>query len=268
MEVLERGGEVDGLQVRWRQAGEAPVLYLHGVPTGSWDWIPFLERTGGVAPDLPGFGRSAKPGDFDYSIGGYDRFLGAFVDSVGLERFALVVHDWGCVGLALAQRMPQRIEQLVLFTCVPLLAGYRWHPIARIWRTRLLGELLMGATTRFASKQLSRGSNHAPGPMPDQFIDALWPHFDHGTQRAILRLYRSAPEHVLTRAGSHLGDIAAPALILWATEDPYIPAGFGRAYADALGGPVTLEMVERAGHWSWLDRPELVERVARFLESG
>jgi len=268
MEVLERGGEVDGLQVRWRQAGEAPVLYLHGVPTGSWDWIPFLERTGGVAPDLPGFGRSAKPGDFDYSIPGYERFLGAFVDHLGLERFALVVHDWGAVGLALAQRMPERVERLVLFTCVPLLSGYRWHRIARVWRAPLLGELLMGASTRFAFKQLSRESNHAPGPLPDRFIDELWPHFDHGTQRAILRLYRSAPEHVLTRAGSHLGDIEAPALILWPTEDPYVPAKFGPAYAEALSGAVTLEMVERAGHWPWLDRPELVERVARFLQSG
>ena len=59
------------------QSGDAPTLYLHGVPTHSYDWVPFLERTGGIAPDLPGFGRSAKPADFDYSIAGYDRFLEA-----------------------------------------------------------------------------------------------------------------------------------------------------------------------------------------------
>jgi pimeloyl-ACP methyl ester carboxylesterase len=269
MEVVEQGGEVDGLQIEWRRAGDAPILYVHGVPTGSWEWLPFLARTGGVAPDLPGFGRSAKPGDFDYSIRGYERFLGAFVDHLGLERFSLVVHDWGGGGgLALAQRMPERIERLVLFSCAPLLPGYRWHRIARVWRTPLLGELFMGLSTRFGFKQLSRESNHAPGPLPDEFIDAFWPHFDHGTQRAILRLYRSAPEHVLASAGSHLGDIEAPALILWPTEDPYVPAAFGPAYADALGGPVTLEMVERAGHWSWLDRPELVERAAAFLAGG
>ena len=38
----------------------APVLYVHGVPTSSDDWLPFLDRTGGLAPDLLGFGRSAK----------------------------------------------------------------------------------------------------------------------------------------------------------------------------------------------------------------
>ena len=51
----------------------------------------------------------------------------------------------------------------------------------------------------------------------------------------------------------------------WPTRDPYIPAGFGQAYADALGGETDLEIVEEAGHWSWLDRPELIDRAARFL---
>ena len=76
--------------------------------------MPFLERGGGIAPDLPGFGNSAKPADFDYSIEGYADFLEAFVDALGLERFSLVVHDWGVVGLALAQRRPERVERLVI----------------------------------------------------------------------------------------------------------------------------------------------------------
>jgi pimeloyl-ACP methyl ester carboxylesterase len=64
VEIAEHTAEVAGLAVHIRQAGDAPILYLHGVPTHSWDWIPFLERFGGSAPDLPGFGRSAKPADF------------------------------------------------------------------------------------------------------------------------------------------------------------------------------------------------------------
>jgi pimeloyl-ACP methyl ester carboxylesterase len=70
---------------------------------------------------------------------------------------------------------------------------------------------------------------------------------------------------VLARSGARLGDVRCPALVLWSTADPYIGAEFGRRYADALGGETTLELVERAGHWSWLDRPELVERAAAFL---
>ena len=142
-----------GIETHWLQAGEAPILYLHGVPTASFDWLPLLERTGGVAPDLPGFGRSGKPADFDYSIRGYDRWLESFTAELGLERFSLVVHDWGGVGLALAQRFPERVQKLVMFSCVPLLPGHTWHRVARGWRTPLVGELLMGFSTRRAFRR-------------------------------------------------------------------------------------------------------------------
>ena len=69
---------------------------------------------------------------------------------------------------------------------------------------------------------------------------------------------------MLASAGEQLDRVQGPALLLWATGDPYIPTGFGRAYADALGGPVELELVD-GGHWPWLDRPELVQRTVSFL---
>ena len=254
MEVEQREARVADLDVTWRQAGDAPVLYLHGVPTAGWQWEAFLARSGGYAPDLPGFGSSAKPAGFDYSIAGYDRFIEAFADHVGLERVSLVLHDWGVAGLAFAQRLPERIERLVMLTSVPLLPGYRWHRVARGWRTPLVGEMMMGFTFRFGFRRA----------LPREIADRLWQDFDHGTQRAILKLYRSAPEPVLAKAGEELGRLRCPALVLWPTKDPYIGAEFGQAYADALGGPVELEMVE-GGHWTWIDRPEIVERAAAFL---
>jgi pimeloyl-ACP methyl ester carboxylesterase len=254
VEIAERRTEVAGLEVTWRRAGDASILYLHGVPTAGWDWDPFLARTGGVAPDLPGFGRSAKPGDFDYSIAGYARFLEEFCAEVGLERLSLVMHDWGVVGLGLAVRVPERIDRLVLTACVPLVPGYRWHRVARAWRTPIVGELAMGFTTR-------RGFRRA---LPRELADRAYDDFDHGTQRAILKLYRSAPPEELARHGERLGELRRPALVLWPTRDPFIGAEFGRRYAEALGGDAELELVE-AGHWPWLERPEIVERVAAFL---
>jgi pimeloyl-ACP methyl ester carboxylesterase len=88
--------------------------------------------------------------------------------------------------------------------------------------------------------------------------------FDPGTQRAILKLYRSSPPDVLAAAGARLGTIAAPALVLHGARDRYIPARFADGLTAALGDG-RAEHVEGAGHWPWLDRPELVERVARFL---
>lgn len=266
--MRKRREQIGDVGVRWFEAerpGAAPVLYLHGVPNSAETWRPLLERTGGIAPDLPGFGRSDKPSGFDYSIPGYARFLRRFADDRGLERFSLVVHDWGAVGLALAQEVPERIERLVIAAAVPLLPGYRWHRIARIWRTPVAGELFMGLSSRWALRQLSREATVAPGPAPDELIDEIWRHFDHGTQRAILKLYRSAPPDVLARAGDRLGAVTAPALVLWGAEDPYLPPEFAARYAEALGGHTRVEVLDGASHWPWIDRPEAIDLTAEFL---
>jgi pimeloyl-ACP methyl ester carboxylesterase len=248
--------ELDGLTVAWRSApaGDAPALWLHGVPDSSELWTPFLERAGGVAPDLPGFGRSAKRGDLDYSIRGYADWLERFCALVGLERLRLVMHDWGVVGLALAQRAPERVDRIVAIDTVPLLPGYRWHAIARAWRTPLVGEVAMGLSIAPVLRRL----------LPAGRAEPVLSHFDPGTQRAILRLYRASPPDVLAAAGASLRTVGAPALVLHGADDRYIPARFADGLAAALGDG-RVEHVTGAGHWPWLDRPELVERVARFL---
>jgi pimeloyl-ACP methyl ester carboxylesterase len=251
----ERREDVAEVSTFWHESPGA-FLYLHGVPTDSDDFLPFLERTGGVAPDLPGFGRSDKPPHFDYTIAGYSRWLRTFVDAAGLDRFSLVVHDWGAVGLALAQEMPERIERLVVIDAVPLLPGFHWHRAARIWRTPLLGELAMGFTFK---RVMQRGG------VPEPLLDRAYERFDHGTQRAILKLYRSANPDVLAAAGAGLGALTAPALVVWGEHEEYIPVQFAEDYANALGGDARVEIVSGAGHWPWVDRPELVDSVTRFL---
>jgi pimeloyl-ACP methyl ester carboxylesterase len=123
----------------------------------------------------------------------------------------------------------------------------------------VIGELFQGTATKRALRFF------LPDNMPADFIDSIWEHFDHGTQRAILKLYRSAPPDILARAGVRLGEIKAPALVLWGAEDQYLPTRFAHAYGEALGGEATVEVVEGASHWPWIDRPELVERVSGFL---
>jgi pimeloyl-ACP methyl ester carboxylesterase len=249
-------GELDGLPITWRSApGEdPPILWLHGVPDHGELWTPFLEKVGGVAPDLPGFGASAKRGDLDYSIEGYANWLERFCAHAELDRVRLVTHDWGAVGLAFAQRAPERIARLVAIDVVPFLPGYRWHAIARAWRVPVLGEAAMGMAIGPVVRRLLPPGRAAP------VLEA----FDPGTQRAILRLYRSSPPDVLARAGARLGDVQAPALVLHGERDRYIPARFADGLAAALGDG-RVEHVAGAGHWPWLDRPELIARVNRFL---
>ncbi|HEY2570586.1 MAG TPA: alpha/beta hydrolase [Solirubrobacteraceae bacterium] len=281
-EVSDHNGEIEGRPVFWRSAspersangasaapahghdgGAAVPLYLHGVPDSSDLWLDFLARSGGLAPDLPGFGRSGKPGSLSFTIEEYADFLESFLELVGVERIQLVVHDWGAVGLAFAQRHPERVERLVVIDAVPFLPGYRWHRTARMWRTPVLGELSMGSINRRVLRLISRESNATPGPMPESWLDSVLAHFDQGTQRAILRLYRSSPPERLAAAGEHLGELGVPSLVVWGMRDPYIPARFGKAYADALGGEL-LELPD-AGHWAWIDRPDVIDRVVQFL---
>ena len=266
--TTEHSEQIDGRPVFWRSAGdsETPVLYVHGVPNSSDDWKLFLPLTGGIAPDLPGFGRSGKRHDGDYTMEGYDAFLEKFLDHLEVERVRLVVHDWGCVGLLWAQRHADRVERLVVIDAVPLLPGYRWHRIARVWRSPVAGELFMGSTSRWGVKQLTRDANATPGPMPDEWLDDTLAHFDQGTQRAILRLYRSSPPDKLAAAGESLSLVTCPALVVWGEQDPYIPPSFADAYAQALGGSPQLLRLPDAGHWPWLDRPDLVETIATFLD--
>jgi pimeloyl-ACP methyl ester carboxylesterase len=264
--VRERRVEIDGEPIVWREAPGERVLYVHGVPTSSAIWVPFLERTGGIAVDLPGFGRSTKRGDFPFTIEGYTAFLDRFAEHVGLERFRLCVNDWG--GLALhwaATRRARQVERLALIDAIPLLPGYRWHRIARAWRTKPVGEIAMGLSVKPALRRQLRRSLATPSSMPDEFVDTVARDLDQGTQRAILTLYRSADEADLAEAGAHLGQLEAPALIVNGAQDPYIPSGFADAYAAALGGPAEVLVLEDAGHWPWLDRPDLVETVARHL---
>jgi pimeloyl-ACP methyl ester carboxylesterase len=256
-EVSEHTDELNDQPLFWRSAegDQPPVLYLHGVPTSSTDWVPLLERTGGIAPDLPGFGRTGKRGDGDFTMRGYDRFVEELLDHLEIDRVRLVVHDWGAVGLLWAQRFPERVERLVVINAVPLLPGYRWHRIARAWRAPAIGEVTIGLITR---KALARA-------LPEPIAEDAWRHFDQGTQRAILRLYRSSPEDALARAGLDLGTIACPALVVWGDSDRYIPSHFADAYAGALGGEVEPWHLTDAGHWPWFDRPDVIDRITAFL---
>ena len=104
-----------------------------------------------------------------------------------------------------------------------------------------------------------------PGPLPAEMVDGIWKHYDHGTQRAILKLYRSAPPEVLEKSGRDLGRIDCPTLILWSDQDPYSDPKYGAACAEAIGDNAELRIIEGAGHWMWLDRPDLIDDVAKFL---
>ncbi len=246
-------------------ATDPPTIYLHGVPTSSDDWVPFLERTGGIAPDLIGFGRSGKGGHLDYSPEGLARFVERFLEAVGIERFTLVGHDWGAaVGLLLAEQDPERIERMVLIDAIPLLDGFRWHRLARLARRPLVAELAIGSVTRSILARWLRSGSARPDAWPDAAVAAVWDRFDQGTQRALLRLYRSAGEARLAELGASLPELDIPSLIVWGERDPWLAPELAARYAGRLPS-AAVDLVAGAGHWPWLDDPEVIGTVTSFL---
>ena len=267
MRVDEHTTTIDESPVFYRSASasDPPPLYLHGVPTSSEDWIPFLERTGGLAPDLIGFGRSGKGGHLDYSPQGLTDFVERFLDESGVERVKLVGQGWGAaVGLLLAARRPERVERLVLIDAVPLLEGFRWPRTVRLLRRPLIGELAMGSIPRsLLARHLRRGSVRQDA-WSEAKIGSVWEQFDQGTQRALLRLHRAADEARLAELGAGLGSLQMSALILWGERDPWFAPELAHAYGEHVPH-ATVRRIPDAGHWPWLDQPDVIDLVADFL---
>jgi pimeloyl-ACP methyl ester carboxylesterase len=262
--VEEHTVEVAGSPVFLRRAPASglPVVYLHGLPTSSDDWVESLSRTGGIAPDLIGFGRSGKGGQLEMSIPG---LAGAVLPLLPEGRFSLVAHDWGApVALELAARRPERVAALVLCNPLPLVEGFTWAGPARLWHRPGLGELVMGATSRWMLGRTLRRGAVSPGTWSPERVAAVWRYFDQGTQRAILRLHRGTDPHWLEDAAPRLTGLTAPILVLWGEADPWLPAPLGERLAERLPR-ATFERVGGAGHWPWLDQPEILDRLHGFL---
>lgn len=141
-----RSVDVDGFEVFYREAGDPAkpsLLLLHGFPTSGHmfrDLIPLLAKDFHlVAPDLPGFGRSALPSrdQFAYTFDNLAKVIGRFTEVVGLTKFAVYVFDYGApTGLRLAMAHPERITAIISQNGNAYTEGLSdgWNPIERYWR--------------------------------------------------------------------------------------------------------------------------------------
>jgi pimeloyl-ACP methyl ester carboxylesterase len=265
--VDEHTIEVDGMPVFYRSAPARglPRLFLHGAPMSSDDWLPFLERAGGIAPDLLGFGRSGKAGHLDYSLEGHADFIEWLLDELAIDTVKLVAHGWGAGGgLVFAQRHPDRIDRLVLIDALPLLDGFAWAGVASAWRRPALGELVMGSIPRWWLKRALRRGCVSEAAWTDAQLQAVWDQFDQGTQRAMLRLHRATGPDRLAAAGAQLESITAPALVIWGERDPWLAPAFADVYARRLHSQGAWKLAD-AGHWPWRDRADVIDAVDVFL---
>lgn len=245
------------------------VVCVHGNPGSGEDFAPVVEVLGrrgvrAVALDMPGFGAADRPARFAYTVDGYAAHLGACLAELGIDRVHLVVHDFGGPwGLAWAAAHPDALASATLVNTGVLL-GYRWHRMARLWRTPLVGEAMMalmrrgGSPERFAEGMKGGG----PRPLPRAFTDRMYRDMDRGTQRAILKLYRATGDvgGLGRRLQRALAPLDRPCLVVWGAHDPYIPVEQAERQRESFPR-ARVEILADSGHWPMADDPERFEQV-------
>lgn len=139
--------QVPGAKIFYREAGSpsAPtVLLLHGFPTSSLQFrnlTPLLAAKGYhvVAPDLPGFGFTEVEDGYKYTFDNIADSIQAFVDKLGLKKFAVYIFDYGApTGLRLALKNPSQVAAVISQNGNAYKEGFGegfWGPVEKYWAT-------------------------------------------------------------------------------------------------------------------------------------
>jgi len=117
--IKSRFAKVNGIRLHYLAAGEGePVILLHGYAQNSHMWRPLIAELAKtrtvIAPDLRGFGQSAKPKS------GYDKKsmaqdIHTLATSLGFARAGICGHDIGLmVAYAYAAQFPAEVERIAL----------------------------------------------------------------------------------------------------------------------------------------------------------
>lgn len=142
--------KVNGLDIFYREAGQKgnPVLVLlHGYPTSSHMYRNLLRDLSDkyhlIAPDYPGFGRSAQPSisDFNYSFESFTSIIENLLKQLEIQKFSLYLMDYGApIGFRIASRNPQKIESLIIQNGCAYEEGLEtfWDPIKVYWNDKTL----------------------------------------------------------------------------------------------------------------------------------
>ncbi len=275
--------EIDGLEIFYREAGakDAPtLLLLHGFPTSSQQYrnlIPALaDKYHVIAPDYPGFGRSAMPSrdDFNYTFASYANLLEKFTHKLKLDSYALYVMDYGApIGYRLALKAPKKVVGLIIQNGNAYDEGLLefWDVFKEFWsdntpqnRERLRDFLKIGATEWQYTHGVPAQNTELVSPdawMLDQvYLDRP------GNQEIQLDLFYDYRTNVdlYPEFQKYLRTYQPPTLIVWGENDIIFPGAGATSYLRDLP-KAELHMLD-AGHFALeTNGAEIAEKIHNFL---
>lgn len=230
-------------------------LLLHAAGSTAALWRRQLDALAdghsGVAPDLPGHGRSSGIEGLP-SIEAYADFTAAFATALGLRPSVVVGRSMGgAIGLSLAVRHPERVQALVL--------------------------VCTAACFTFKREQMATHRDVVRGRLPQQFMTET---FSPATGPDLMR--EAWTEQVKTDPRVRYTDLLAcqafdgrpllprirvPTLVIAGSDDGVTPVACGEELASGIPG-ARLDVLPQAGHQAPLEQAEAFNRaVARFVEA-
>jgi haloalkane dehalogenase len=261
-----------------REAGSGEtVLCVHGIPASSFLYrklLPVLaaHELRGVAFDLPGLGLAERPVAFDYNWTALGEWCAAAIDELGLERFHLVVHDFGGpVGFELCARMPQRIRSLtILNTVVDVEHFHRPRALELLARPRLsvpMLKLLPRSAFRWLMWRVGIADRTSTSDAElDAWLELL--RRDDGGRACV----RMATGLERTRAkseayGEAIRRLTVPVQVLWGVADPVLKVDAQGAGVSAVTGAPLVRLPGK--HFLQEDCFEAIgEHVARLAATA
>ncbi len=248
---------------------EAPcLLFLHGFPSSSLDFHrvleAFSERYRVVVHDHLGFGLSAKPAGYSYSLMEQADVALNVWRQLGIRKGHLVAHDYGTSIatelLARRQRglLPIELDSVTLSNGSVLLELARLRLSQRLTRSPLIGPLFARLVRRSMILRVLRGLWGDPERADPADLEAMWLGMVAGDGRKRLtQVSRYLGERIRFRDRwfGALKALDLPALILWGDEDPVAVPAIAEHLERAIPG-AELCWLPGVGHYPMLEAPE------------
>jgi pimeloyl-ACP methyl ester carboxylesterase len=254
--------------------GAEPLLLIHGFPTASWDWEalwPRLARHFRVYTlDMIGFGFSAKPADYSYSVMDQATLFESFLSTEGVEKYHVMAHDYGdTVAQELLARQQEPGHRPILLSAAFLNGGLfpETHRALLVQKLLLspLGPLVARLTTRAKMAQSMR-KVFGPATQPDAaLIDGFWCLMTHGNGLAVAhKLIRYVIERRAHRERwvGAMQHARIPLKLIDGMTDPVSGQHMAARYEELMPQP-DVTLLKNVGHYPQVEAPDAV--LAAYL---